>query len=87
MKQLWPGLGGASETAIRDEFQHASRISVDISSPQITLSGGTGRVTFVRNYSLVTVDGQRLQSSSNVTMDVRRAGAGWVIESVRFSPR
>jgi serine/threonine-protein kinase len=87
LKQLWPGLAGASETAIRDEFQHASRISVDISSPQIALNGGTGRVTFVRHYSLVTVDGQRLQSSSNVAMDVRRAGSGWVIESVRFSPR
>ena len=87
LKQLWPGLGGASETAIRDEFQHASRISADISSPQIAVNGATGRVTFVRKYSLVTVDGQRLQSSSNVAMDVRRAGTGWVIESVRFSPR
>jgi serine/threonine-protein kinase len=87
LKQLWPSLGGAAEVAIRDEFQHANRISVQISSPQIALNGGSGRVTFVRNYSLVTVDGQRLQSSSNVTMDVRRAGAGWVIESVRFSPR
>jgi serine/threonine-protein kinase len=87
LKQLWPSLSGAPESAIRQEFQHASRISVDVSTPQIALNGGSGRVTFVRNYSLVTVDGQRLQSSSNVAMEVRRAGSGWVIESVRFSPR
>ncbi len=87
LKQLWPSLSGAPETAIREEFQHANRISVEIASPQISLSGGSGRVTFIRNYSLATVDGQRLQSSSHVTMEVRRAASGWVIESVRFSPR
>ncbi|HWK11323.1 MAG TPA: protein kinase [Vicinamibacterales bacterium] len=87
MKQIWPSLSGASENALREEFQHASRISVEISPPQIALNGGSGRVTFTRNYALVTLDGQRLQSSSHVTMDVRRAGSGWVIESVRFSPR
>jgi hypothetical protein len=72
---------------MRDEFQHASRISVEISSPQISVNGGTARVVFDRHYSLVTVDGQRPQSSSRVTMDLRRAGSGWLIESLRFSPR
>jgi eukaryotic-like serine/threonine-protein kinase len=87
LKQIWPSLSGSAEGALRDEFQHAARISVEISAPKISLSGSTGRVVFNRNYSLVTVDGQRPQSSSQVTMDVRRAGSGWVIESVRFSPR
>jgi hypothetical protein len=87
LKQIWPSLSGASENAIRQEFQHASRIAVEISSPQIAINGATGRVTFVRNYSLSTVDGQHLQSSSRVTMDVRRAGGAWVIQSVTFSPR
>ena len=87
LKQVWPSLSGSAESALRNEFQHASGISVQISSPQISVNGGSGRVVFDRHYSLVTVDGQRPQSSSQVTMDVRRAGSGWVIESVRFSPR
>ena len=87
LKQIWPSLSGSAEGAMRDEFQHASRISVEISSPQISVNGGTARVVFDRHYSLVTVDGQRPQSSSRVTMDLRRAGSGWLIESLRFSPR
>jgi len=87
LKQIWPSLSGSAESALRDEFQHASRISVEISSPQISVNGNTGRVVFDRHYSLVTVDGQRPQSSSQVTMDLRRAGSSWLIESVRFSPR
>jgi serine/threonine-protein kinase len=87
LKQAWPSLGGAAENAIREEFQHSSRISVEIVDPQIAINGATGRVTFVRNYGLTTVDGQRLQSRSQVTMTVRRGGSGWVIESVRFAPR
>jgi len=87
VKQLWPSLSGAAENAMRDEFQHATRISVAIASPQIAIAGATGRVTFLRDYSVSTIDGQHLQSSSRVTMDVRRTAGGWVIESVRFSPR
>ena len=87
LKRIWPSLSGAGESAIRAEFQHASRISVEIASPQVALSGGAGKVTFVRNYSLTTKDGQQLQSSSHVTMDVRRTAGGWVVDAVRFSPR
>ena len=87
VKQIWPSLGGAAESGLRNDFQHAARISVEISSPQVTVTGATGRVVFLRHYALDTVDGQHPQSRSEVTMDVRRAGGGWVIESVRFSPR
>ncbi len=87
LKRIWPSLGGAGETAIRQEFQHASRITVDISEPQVTAAASTGRITFVRGYTLVTVDGQRLQSTSEAAMDVRRSGDGWLIDSIRFTPR
>jgi hypothetical protein len=87
LKRIWPSLGGAAESAMRQEFQHASRITVDIADPQVSASGATGRVRFVRTYSVVTVEGQRLQSRSDVTMDVRRSGDAWVIEAVRFVPR
>jgi hypothetical protein len=85
LKRWWPSLGGSSESAIRQEFQHASRITVVIEEPQITVTGNTGKISFVRRYSLVTVDGQRLQSTTRASMDVRRSGNTWVIDSLRFS--
>ena len=87
LKRVWPSLSGAAEAAIRQEFQHASRIAVDISDPQVSASGTTGRITFIRGYSLVTEDGQRLQSTSHATMDVHRSGDIWLIDSIRFTPR
>jgi hypothetical protein len=87
LKRLWPSLSGGAESAIRQEFQHAARITVEIADPQISVSGGSGRVSFIRKYSLVTVEGQPLQSTSHAVMDVRRAGNTWVIDAIRFTPR
>ncbi|MEP6593423.1 MAG: hypothetical protein ABJC51_07015, partial [Acidobacteriota bacterium] len=87
LKRLWPSLSGAAEAAIRQEFQHAVRITVDIIDPQISVSGGSGRVGFIRRYSLVTVEGQHLQSTASAVIEVKRAGAAWVIERIRFTPR
>jgi len=87
LKRIWPSLGGAAEAALRQEFQHASRIAVDISEPQVSASGTTARISFVRRYSLLTEDGQRLQSTSQAAMDVHRSGDAWLIDSLRFTPR
>ena len=80
-------MSGGAESAIRQEFQHAARITVEIADPQISVSGGSGRVSFIRKYSLVTVEGQPLHSTSTAVMDVRRAGNTWVIDAIRFTPR
>ncbi|MCA1562090.1 MAG: serine/threonine protein kinase [Acidobacteria bacterium] len=84
LKRVWPGLGGAQQTAISNEFQHASRIDVDIREPRISVAGAEGTVTFVRRYELQTVEGQRLRNDTRTTMTVRRAGSGWVIDDIRF---
>jgi serine/threonine-protein kinase len=86
LKRLWPGLGGSQESAIRNEFQHASRIDVEIASPRIDVGDAAATATFVRRYDLATVDGQRLSSRSLTIMTLRRTGAGWVIDRVRFDP-
>jgi serine/threonine-protein kinase len=86
LKRLWPRLGGAPADALRAEFQHASRITVEIIDPRISATNGTGTVTFRRRYELRTVDGQRLRSESQTMMDVRRTPQGWIIDSVRFIP-
>ena len=85
LKRWWPSLGGSSESAIRQQFQYASRISVVIEEPHITVTGNTGRVSFVRRYSVVTVEGRLLQSTDRASMDVRRSGNAWVIDSLRFT--
>jgi hypothetical protein len=86
LERLWPGLSGNQAAAIRSEFEHATRIGVEIVSPRIEVSGGTAVATFTRRYELTTVDGQRLRSQSVTTMSCRRTPAGWVIDQVRFDP-
>jgi serine/threonine protein kinase len=86
LKRLWPSLSGGPQDRIRDEFQHASRISVEIIDPRISVSGAGATVSFIRRYELLTLEGQQLHTASRTTMDVRRAGTAWVIERIRFDP-
>ena len=84
LKRIWPDLRGAPEEALRSEFQNANRINVEIVEPKISASAGSGSVTFLRRYELVTVEGQRLRTETITTMDVRHGANGWVIVAVRF---
>jgi eukaryotic-like serine/threonine-protein kinase len=85
LKRLWPSLTATQESAFRSEFQHASRIDVEIESPRIDVAGASATAAFLRRYELVTTDRQRLTSQSLATMTLRRTDAGWVIEQVRFA--
>ena len=84
LKQVWPGLGGAQERAIKAEFGNARQISVTLDSPRIQASGDTATVVATRRYSLTTVDGHELRSDTRSTFQLRAADGGWIIESVRF---
>ena len=86
LKKIWPGLPESSANAIRNDFQNATRLAVDVQDARIVASGATGTVTFRRRYELQTHDGQRLRTETQTTMAVRRVAGSWVIESVRFSP-
>jgi len=86
LKRLWPGLGGAQESAIRGEFQNASRIEVEIINPQTTIRGNNATVTFLRRYQLQTVDRQRLRTETRTTMRLQRSGNVWLIEQMTFEP-
>lgn len=83
LMRVWPG---AAQEALRKQFQDATRISVEIVDPRISGSGDNATVSFIRRYDVVTIEGQRLHSESQATMDVRRAGASWVIERIRLVP-
>jgi serine/threonine-protein kinase len=86
LKRLWPSLGGPPQERIRDEFRHASQISVEIADPHVQVSGATATATFLRRYNILTVEGQRLHSESQCVMELRRNGNNWVIERIRFTP-
>jgi ketosteroid isomerase-like protein len=85
LRKIWPGLTEPSANAIRNDFQNARRVTVDVLDPRISASGANGTVTFRRRYELQTRDGQKLRTETQTTMTVRRTSAGWVIESIRFS--
>jgi hypothetical protein len=84
LKRIWPSLQGAQESAMRQEFLHTRRIDVDIDGVEVSVSGASAIVTFIRRYQLTTVDGQRPLTNSRTTMNARRVGADWLIERVRF---
>ena len=56
---------------------HSRRIDVDIENVEVSVSGATAIVTFIRRYQLTTVDGQRPLTNSRTTMNARRAGNEW----------
>jgi hypothetical protein len=85
LKRIWPGLGG-QESAMRQQFEQARRIEVDILEPRIAVAGNAATVLFVRHYEVLPVGGDLQRVDSPTTMMVRRTDAGWVIESIRFAP-
>ena len=87
LKQVWPGLSGAQERAIADEFQHARSIAVTLADEQIDVRGPTATVSCRRAYRLETRDGQRLESVTRAEFGLRQAAGGWVIEHVRHEQR
>jgi len=87
IKRIWPTLGSRQEAALRSDFQNASRIDVEIASPQITINGNSAVVHFTRRYQPQMTDGQRPRSESRVTMNLQRSGQVWTITQIVFEPR
>jgi hypothetical protein len=84
LKKVWPGLAGAQEVAIANEFRIARTISVSLSDPNVQVEGSTAVATCRRTHQLETTDGQRLQTNTQMVFTMRRSPSGWVIERVRF---
>ena len=84
LKRIWPTLGGAQQSAIRNEFDHANRIDVEILEPRISVNGATATALFLRHYELQTTDRQTRRADTPATMTLRRTDSGWVIEQIRF---
>jgi len=85
LKRIWPSLAGNQQSSIRTEFEQARSIEVDIVNPQISVSGASATVTFVRRYEFQPKDGTPLRADTPATMTLRRTELGsWVIEQIQF---
>jgi hypothetical protein len=82
LKRIWPSLTGNQERAIRSEFDNARSVQARFSEPRVTVNGDTATVTGVREYNLVTQDGQRLSTVTRTTITLHRSGDAWLIDRV-----
>ena len=84
LKAVWPGLTGAQQSAIQNEFDSARSINAELADSRIDVAGTTATVSGVRRYTVQTRDGQQLHRDTATTIRLRRAGSAWVIETIRF---
>ena len=85
LRRIWPTLASSQQSSFRDQFEQASSIGVDILNPQISVSGASATVTFLRHYEFVPKNGTPLRADTPATMTLRRTdGGGWVIEQIQF---
>jgi hypothetical protein len=82
-KQIWPGLGGRQEAAIKGEFDNARAIGVTLSSISPSISNNKATVTCRREYVVSTNDRKTLSSATRMTMTLDRKNGTWVIENIR----
>jgi hypothetical protein len=84
LMRIWPSLGGAQERALRTEFQNARSLSVQLTDQRIEVNGESATMTAIREYILVTGDGQRLSTTTRTTFTFRRNGTGWIIANIAY---
>jgi len=86
LRSIWPSLGGQQERALQEEFKNAREIQVRFSGIEIKVAGDDAVATARRTYTLLTVDGQKLQTETRTVVDLRRNGKVWLIDNIRFGP-
>ena len=84
MKRVWPSLSGDLEKGIRDDFENARQIDVEIGDERIDVAGDTATVTCLRSYRIQTRDGHRLATENRTIITLHKSGRSWIIQSMRF---
>jgi ketosteroid isomerase-like protein len=85
LKRVWPSLSGSQEQAIRQDFDNAREIAVDIADERVEAAGDSATVTCNRQYRIQTRDGHRLETRTRTVLSLRRTGRGqWIIDTIRF---
>jgi hypothetical protein len=83
LKQIWPGLGGRQEAAIKAEFDNARAIAVTLNAIAPSIANNTATVTCRRDYVVTTEDRKTLKSATRMTMTLDRRNGTWLIENIR----
>jgi ketosteroid isomerase-like protein len=87
LKRVWPSLSAPQERALRNEFDNARSVQVQLADPRTTISGDSATVVATRQYMLNTADGQRLSTVTRTTITLRRSGNEWLIDQVVHQQR
>jgi serine/threonine protein kinase len=83
LKQIWPGLGGRQEAAIKAEFDNARAIGVTLNAITPSIASNTATVTCRRDYVVTTADRKTLKTATKMTMTLDRKNGAWLIENIR----
>ena len=83
LKQIWPGLGGRQEAAIKAEFENARAIGVTLNAITPSIASNTATVTCRRDYVVTTADRKTLKTATRMTMTLDRKNGTWLIENIR----
>ena len=84
MKRVWPSLSGDLEKGIRDDFENARDIDVEIANERIEMGEDSATVTCLRRYRMQTRDGHRLATENRTIITLHKTGRSWIIQSMRF---
>jgi hypothetical protein len=79
VRRLWPG----APATLQQSFADARSYQLTFENTQISVRGDTATVTTVRRIRAQPKAGRPQEMAAPTTFTLRRAGGGWVIESVR----
>lgn len=77
IRAVWPGAPSGLSFAGNRAY------AMSLRSPQLRLDGDDAVVTAVRHTVQELENGQKRETSVNVTMTLRRVGGGWVIDTIQ----
>jgi tetratricopeptide (TPR) repeat protein len=84
LKTVWPALAGSEEKKIKDFFDIARTLAVELQVTEVKIAGDSASVSCRRRVEMVARDGQKVASpETGIVFGLRRRGEGWVIESVQ----
>jgi ketosteroid isomerase-like protein len=79
VRRLWPG----APATLRESFADMRSYQLTFENMQISVRGDTATVTTVRRIKAQPQAGRLQETNAPTTFTLRRAGGGWVIDSVR----
>jgi hypothetical protein len=84
LRRIWPSLSGRQEEAIRNEFQNARAIAVELADIDVKIVGRAATATCRRRYTVTTAQGQTLNTVGRMIVALSRQADVWTIDNIRY---